>query len=227
MPSAGAAREILRGAAGATTVQAATPRRTQAQRREESDHRLMAAAARIIAEEGYPAATLERVGEAAGFSRGLASRKYGSKDGLIEAVIRHVAVYVNARVDAALEGVDDPARQVLALVDRFVALVQEDLVVRAYFVLFSAMIANRLETRAVFAEVQQQFGARIEAPIRAAQQAGTIAAQPPATMLAYLVGSLLAGIAVEMTMDHASQFAPEELRAGLALPLRRALGIAG
>ena len=144
--------------AGAEKAQAA-PRRTQAQRREASDGRLMSAAARIIADEGYAAATLERVGEAAGFSRGLASRKYGSKDGLIEAVIRHVSAHVNAQVDAALEGVEAPARQVLVLFDRFVALVQVDVMVRAYFVLFSAMIANRLETRTVFAEVQQQFGA--------------------------------------------------------------------
>lgn len=227
MPSGGAAMEILHDAAGAGGARATAPRRTQAQRREESDHRLMAAAARIIAEEGYTAATLERVGEAAGFSRGLASRKYGSKDGLIEAVIRHVSAHVNAQVDAALDGVEGPAAQVLVLVDRFVALVQDDPMVRAYFVLFSAMIANRLETRATFAEVQEQFGARIEAPIRAAQAAGRIAAAPSATMLAYLVGSLLAGIAIEATMDHASPFAPEELRAGLALPLRRALGIAG
>ena len=211
---------------GAAQKAQAAPRRTQAQRREASDGRLMAAAARIIAEEGYTAATLERVGEAAGFSRGLASRKYGSKDGLIEAVIRHVSAHVNAQVDAALEGVDAPARQVLVLFDRFVALVQSDVMVRAYFVLFSAMIANRLETRPVFAEVQQEFGARIEAPIRAAQEAGTIAAQPSATVLAYLVGSLLAGIAIETTMDHGAQFPPADLRAGLALPLRRALGIA-
>ena len=58
-------------------MSAPTARRTQAERRAESDDRLLEAAAAIIAEEGYMAATLERVGERAGFSRGLASRKYG------------------------------------------------------------------------------------------------------------------------------------------------------
>jgi AcrR family transcriptional regulator len=70
------------------TAISAPNRRTQAQRRAESDDRLLSAAAEIIAGEGYLALTLERVGERAGFSRGLASRKYGSKDGLIEALIR-------------------------------------------------------------------------------------------------------------------------------------------
>ena len=141
---------------------ATLPRRTQAQRREESDGRLLAAAAAIIAEEGYLAATLERVGERAGFSRGLAGRKYGSKDGLIEAVIWHVSAHVHEQVDLAIAGKADPLDQLLALFDRFVELVLSDTAVRAYFVLFSAMIANRLETRTVFEEVQERFGDRIE-----------------------------------------------------------------
>ena len=46
-------------------MSAPTARRTQAERRAESDDRLLEAAAAIIAEEGYMAATLERVGERA------------------------------------------------------------------------------------------------------------------------------------------------------------------
>ncbi|HPB22797.1 MAG TPA: TetR family transcriptional regulator, partial [Novosphingobium sp.] len=145
------------------------PRRTQAQRREESENRLLAAAAEIIAGEGYLACTLERVGERAGFSRGLAGRKYGSKDGLIEAVIWRVSAQVHAEVDAAIAGLASPLEQLLALFDRFVELALRDTSVRAYFVLFSAMIANRLETRTVFEEVQQRFGQRIEDLVIAGQ----------------------------------------------------------
>nr|HQA18338.1 TetR family transcriptional regulator [Novosphingobium sp.] len=123
------------------TLPALQSRRTQAERRAESEDRLLAAAAAIIAEEGYLAATLERVGTAAGFSRGLAGRKYGSKDGLIEAVIWRVSARVNAEVDTAIAGLDSPLDQLLALFDRFVELVLRDTSVRAYFVLFSAMIA--------------------------------------------------------------------------------------
>jgi len=206
---------------------ATLPRRTQAQRREESDNRLLSAAAEIIAREGYLAATLERVGTAAGFSRGLAGRKYGSKDGLIEAVIWRVSAHVHEQVDEAIAGLDDPLEQLLALFDRFVALVLSDSSVRAYFVLFSAMIANRLETRPVFEQVQQAFGERIEALILAAQAKGGIPASLPAPHAAFMVGCLLAGISVESAMDSAGTAPtdPGQLRADLSAMLRRALAV--
>ena len=201
------------------------PRRTQAERRAESEDRLLAAAAAIIAEEGYLAATLERVGERAGFSRGLASRKYGSKDGLIEAVIWRVSAQVHAEIDAAIEGLDSPLDQLLALFDRFVELVLRDSEVRAYFVLFSAMIANRLETRTVFEEVQQRFGTRIEELVVAGQKKGEVAPALPPTHLAFMVGCLLAGISVETAMDYQSESLtdPASLRRDLGGMLRAAL----
>lgn len=198
-------------------------RRTQAERREESERRLLAAAAEIIAAEGYMACTLERVGERAGFSRGLASRKYGSKDGLIEAVIWRVSAHVHEQVDLAIADRADPLDQLLALFDRFVELVLTDTSVRAYFVLFSAMIANRLETRTVFDEVQQRFGQRLEELIVAARAAGTVSAALPASHAAFMVGCLLAGIAIEAAIGFEREADPEQLRADLAAMLRRAL----
>lgn len=202
---------------------ATPPRRTQAQRREESERLLLDAAARIIASEGYLAATLERVGTAAGFSRGLAGRKYGNKDGLIEAVIWRVSAHVNEQVDLAVAGIADPLEQVLVLFDRFVELVLSDTSVKAYFVLFSAMIANRLETRATFDAVQEQFGKRIEAMIVAAQQAGSIPPALPAQHLAYMVGCLLAGISIESTIEAENRADPTALRADLKAMVKRAL----
>ncbi|HOB13687.1 MAG TPA: TetR/AcrR family transcriptional regulator [Novosphingobium sp.] len=208
------------------TLPALQSRRTQAERRAESEDRLLAAAAAIIAEEGYLAATLERVGTAAGFSRGLAGRKYGSKDGLIEAVIWRVSARVNAEVDTAIAGLDSPLDQLLALFDRFVELVLRDTSVRAYFVLFSAMIANRLETRTVFEQVQHTFGERIEALVIAGQQAREINRALPSQHLAFMVGCLLAGISIETAMDYQGDEPsdPEMLRRDLCAMLRAALG---
>ena len=205
-------------------ITTAPKRRSQAERRAESEQRLLDAAAEIIATEGYLAATLERVGERAGFSRGLASRKYGSKDGLIEAVIWRVSANVHEQADAAIAGIACPLDQVLALADRFVELVQRDISVRAYFVLFSAMIANRLETRPVFEEVQIRFGERLEALIVGAQAAGKVPATLPAQHAAFMVGCLLAGVAIETTMGFDRLADPPAVRHDLTAMLRRALG---
>ncbi|MER7703971.1 TetR/AcrR family transcriptional regulator [Kitasatospora sp. NPDC097605] len=58
-------------------------RRTQAERRARAEHALLAAAARLVAEHGSAGVTLARVGEEAGFSRGLASHYFGSKGALL------------------------------------------------------------------------------------------------------------------------------------------------
>lgn len=204
----------------------APPRRTQAERRAESEERLLTAAAEIIASEGYLACTLDRVGERAGFSRGLASRKYGSKDGLIEAVIWRVSAHVHEEVDAAIAGIADPLDQLLALFDRFVELALGDAPVKAYFVLFSAMIANRLETRSVFDEVEHRFGERIETLVIAAQAAGRISPALPSQHAAFMVGCLLAGISIETATGarDLDQGDPAALRRDLSAMLKAALG---
>lgn len=199
------------------------PRRTQAERRADSENRLLAAGAEIIAGEGYLAATLERVGERAGFSRGLASRKYGSKDGLIEAVIWRVSAHVHEQIDAATEGIADPLDRLLVLSDRFVELVLTDTSVRAYFVLFSAMLANRLETRDVFEQVQQRFGEKLETMIEAAQSTGAITHALAAPHAAFVVGSLLAGVAIEVVMGFGRVEDIAAIRPTMAAMLRHAL----
>ncbi|MFB6890537.1 TetR/AcrR family transcriptional regulator [Kitasatospora sp. NPDC056327] len=58
-------------------------RRTQAERRARAERALLAAAARLVAEHGSAGVTLARVGEEAGFSRGLASHYFGSRGALL------------------------------------------------------------------------------------------------------------------------------------------------
>jgi AcrR family transcriptional regulator len=52
--------------------------------------RLLRAAAELIAEQGYERTTLAAIGKRAGYSHGLVTRRFGSKDGLIEALLRRM-----------------------------------------------------------------------------------------------------------------------------------------
>ncbi len=60
-----------------------TTKRTQAERTALSDQRMFAAAIQLINERGTQKATLKEIGELAGYSRGLANYRFGSKDGLL------------------------------------------------------------------------------------------------------------------------------------------------
>lgn len=66
------------------------PRRTQAERREEAERRLLDAALLVVARRGSVRMTLAEVGEAAGYSRGLAAHRFGSKAGLLRALAGHI-----------------------------------------------------------------------------------------------------------------------------------------
>jgi len=65
-------------------------RLTQAERTELSDQRMLEAAVRLIVDKGPSGTSLKDVGMIAGYSRGLASHRFGSKDRLFGFVLRQV-----------------------------------------------------------------------------------------------------------------------------------------
>jgi len=66
-------------------------RRTHAERRDEAERRLLAAAVGIVSDRGVEGMTLAEVGEAAGYSRGLPAHYFGRKNDLVAAVASHIA----------------------------------------------------------------------------------------------------------------------------------------
>lgn len=64
--------------------------RTQLERRAEAEARLLATARQLIARRGWTGTTLAEVGEAAGYSRGLAGHYFGSKTGLLRVITQQI-----------------------------------------------------------------------------------------------------------------------------------------
>lgn len=81
-------REVTETRSSAPTKPRAV-RRTQAERTALSDARMFDAAMQLIVEQGTHATTLKAVGERAGYSRGLASSRFGSKDALFGQLVLH------------------------------------------------------------------------------------------------------------------------------------------
>lgn len=152
-------------------------RRTQAERVAESDQRMLEAAVRLIAQHGSTQTTLETVGVAAGYSRGLAQHRFGSKDGLLEAVLAHVVKEYRLRllprlkglsgldaleceIDAYLHGMDDPPVNS-----------------RAFFMLMLDSIGPVPQIRHVFADLSERWHRHLTRQVRAGQARGEIGAQ--------------------------------------------------
>jgi AcrR family transcriptional regulator len=176
-------------------------RQTQGERRAESEQRLLAAAAELIATEGFAAASLERIGAAAGYSRGLASQKFGSKDGLVTAVIAAVIARSTDLLAARDADPLSPLDSIIAYADVILLQIERDPFIRAYWVMMASAIANRLPNQAQFLAEHEKVKSRLSGLISQGQAHSEIdpAVDPDAAALS--IGSTLLGIGIECLLD--------------------------
>jgi AcrR family transcriptional regulator len=99
------------GSAPATKPAGTNAPATKQARSALSTRKLLDAAAELIAEVGLTNTTLAMIGERAGYSHGLVTRRFGSKEGLLLALVDRMTIgwfetYVNPSIDTAtgLEG---------------------------------------------------------------------------------------------------------------------------
>lgn len=192
-------------------------RRTQAERRDQSELRLLTAAAEIIEAEGFAAATFEAIGARAGYSRGLASRKFGSKDGLVRAVIAFLTARVEAHYVARIAGLSSPMACIQAYVDVLLDELDRDRLFRAYFVMMASAVASRGGMQEDFLAAHEGVRARLRDLVVAGQAAGEVDPALDGDAVALSIGSLQLGIAVELLLDPALDLKPLKATAQDAL----------
>ena len=178
------------------------PRRTQEERRAEAEQRLLAAAAQLISETGPASLTLAKVGERAGYSRGLATHHFGSK----AALMQRVADAVSRDFAAALERERREPHSVLdalmALVDvYFDIIVDPPPINRARLVLIADAVAHSdADSREVVLAADRQFRVALARRLASASDRGELT-DDELDGLAVTVVGLLRGIAFESMLD--------------------------
>lgn len=178
-------------------------RQTQVERRAESEQRLLTAAAELIATEGFAAASLERIGAGAGYSRGLASQRFGSKDGLVTAVIDAVIERNTQLMAARTVPAASPLDDIIAYADVILLQMEADVFIRAYWVMMASAIANRLPIQAAFLAEHDKVKQRLSGLIVQGQATGEIDPAVDADAAALSIGSTLLGIGIECLLDPA------------------------
>lgn len=176
-------------------------RRSQAERRDESERRLLDATARVVAEQGVSAATFEAIGRSAGYSRGLATQRFGSKDGLIEALIADLQERQAEML--ALHQIDDLAGidAVLAYVELYLSHLGDEQATRAYFMLLAGAVADASALRAAFARTHESIKARLAELVRRGQAEGGVRREIDPQSAALMVGGLLLGLSIQWLVD--------------------------
>lgn len=165
-------------------------RRSQAQRRDEAEQRLLAAAVRLVGERGLERITLAQVGEAAGYSRGLPAHYFGGKDGLVVALASHMIENFGRaleRTERHRPGLD----RLLGMVGFYLGSARKTpAATRALFVLLGEGLSNPLVTERL-AQLNTRSAKAIEMNLRAAVAAGEVRRDIDARSQAFLIlGSL-------------------------------------
>jgi len=154
----------------------------------------------VVADRGASAATFEEIGREGGYSRSLAAQKFGSKRGLIEAVI----VYLQRRREAIMEASHVSEMPALEAIDNYVESHFSDLnnhLGRSYFMLLAAAVADATSMREAFAASHERVRIWLKALLQRGQADGDIRSDIDPDSAALMIGSLLLGVSIQWLID--------------------------
>jgi AcrR family transcriptional regulator len=180
-----------------------SPTRTRQQERSDmSTKRLLQAAVDLIAEQGYERSTLVEIGERAGYSRGLVTGRFGSKENLLWHLLeRHFVQWSEEVLDVDLDRLSAPEalEHVLDRTRENVRNVPTHM--RAlYLILFESLVLAP-EIRERVAGMHRQHRLRIQRIIQRGIDEGTIAASVEPEALASVWVGAFRGIAFQWLLD--------------------------
>ena len=149
-------------------------RLSQAERTERSDRRMIEAAICLLVKNGSEKTTLKAIGEAAGYSRGLATYRFGSKAALLRAVVDYVSRRWVRHLKVAVDGLTG-IEAMRAAVDLQRRLAEESPdEIRTMFNLWYESVRPRSGFRADVARIHQRQRADVARWIREGVEAGAL-----------------------------------------------------
>lgn len=169
-------------------------RRTQDERRALAERRVVEAAVALIADHGSRSATLARVGENAGYSRGIVTHHFGTRD----ALLRRVVEYAARQVDVP-EYDGNGLRQLTGTVESYLRnIVDRRPAARAFLRMWSEAIASDPVLEPVFAEQDAHLRKLLGDILRAGVADGSVGSEVDAAAGAVFVAACLRGTGMQL-----------------------------
>lgn len=177
----------------------AKKRRTQTERRADSEQKLLTATADVIVERGFGQLSLTAIGERAGYSHALVTHLFGTKAALIERLNDIVDEMYRSRVEPALAGTQGIG-SVEAFVETYLGMVtSSDPMARVHVVLWAQAVAGAPELRASRSEWDRHFRAGVAELVARATDRPAVDADCQETAL--VIVGLLRGVAMQHLLD--------------------------
>jgi AcrR family transcriptional regulator len=182
-------------------------RRTQQERRAESEQKLLEATAELVVERGFNQLSLNAIGERAGYSHALVTHLFGTKAALIDRLNDMVDEVYRSRIEPAVAEKEGLAG-VAAFVETYLGLVTSgDPIARVHVVLWAQAVAGAApELRASRIEWDRHFRAGVAELVARASGRSTVDTDCETT--AFVIVGLLRCVAMQQLLDPASVSLP-------------------
>ncbi|MCP4962453.1 MAG: TetR/AcrR family transcriptional regulator [Actinomycetia bacterium] len=174
----------------------------QQERTERSTRALLDAAGAIIVEEGFAAMTFAKIGERAGYSRGLVTARFGSKEGLVETLIDLIVNgWSHKNVIPATKGADgiDGVETLIMSIRRQIA--RDDTGVKVLYALMFESLGHDVALKERFSRLHHTMRRDFAGMVRQGIRDGTIRPDVDPKREAVLIISGLRGIGYQWLLD--------------------------
>lgn len=170
--------------------------------REEVRGALLEAAARVFARQGIDGASVDDVAAAAGFTKGAVYSNFGSKDGLVAALLdAKVSTYLVQGLDAVADTDRPLTERARSLGDRLTAVDQEQEDWTLLFLELWQRAVRSPDTRETFRRRRRELHAAVTAAVSEHTGGAGIPGALPPDELATLLMALTNGLALERLSD--------------------------
>ena len=134
---------------------------------------MLRAATTLFGRQGYTSTTLEQIGAEAGYSSALVSLRFGSKDGIVDAIVTRLQTALGDRVFGTVGVVGlDRLNHIFTGYGETIRIGQRSM--RALFVLMAESLGPLQAKVDLFRHGNERFAAAIETAIREGQETGEI-----------------------------------------------------
>jgi AcrR family transcriptional regulator len=188
------------------TMKQPTRRRTQQERRAESERKLLEATAELIVERGFGQLSLTAIGQRAGCSHALVNHLFGTKAVLIERLNDAVDDLYRSRIPVAIEhkeGID----AVVAFVETYLLLVtSSDPIARVHVVLWAQAVAGAPDLRTSRIDWDRHFRNGVADVIARATRKSRVDTYCKTS--AFVLVGMLRGVAMQQILDPTAMSLP-------------------
>lgn len=181
---------------------AASDRRTQQERKALSERKMLRAARELFARQGYMRTTLSQVGKAAGYTGGLVSHRFGSKEGLLKAVIQHIATRFFSDQLEPRVSVESAEESITNYIDVYLSEIEKrESTMRALYVIMGEAMGAVPEVRDEIALLNRAFRKRLVDIIERGMKSGEFRKNVQPGAAAILITALLRGVTMQILAD--------------------------